>query len=115
LKKSVFISLLFLLLAPVWVQAGPANKPVATGSKHTSSIRVAVPVSCPDAELVQGTSISLPGLPASKTAQRLLTCAEEHTCKLQSADFGLFLKESSQLYFAFNNHLFFIYPSHNFW
>jgi len=115
LKKSVFISLLFLLLAPVLVQAAPAKKPVANDTKPAASIRVTIPVSCPDAELVQGTSISLPGLPAPKTAQRLLTCAQEHTWKLQAADSTSLLKESSQLYFAFNNHLFFIYPSHNFW
>lgn len=97
------------------MQAGPAGKQVKTDKELSTSIRDAVPVSCPDAELVQGTSISLPGLSAPKTTQRLLAFAEEHDLKLQTAGIGLLLKESSRLYFTFNNHLFFIYPSHNFW
>jgi hypothetical protein len=115
LKKAAFISFVFLLLAAVLVQAGPAKKPAGTDSKPVNSIGISVPVSCPDAELVQGTGISLPGLPASKTAQRLLGFAEEQAWKLQTTGSTILLKESSQLYFAFNNHLFFIYPSHNFW
>ena len=109
-----FISLLFLLLAPLLVEAGPAGKEVPDKGFATA-VKDAVPVSSPEAELVQGSSISLPGLPAPKTTQRLLAFAEDHDLQLRAAAIGLLLKESARLYLAFNNHLFFIYPSHNFW
>lgn len=115
LKKGAFISLLLLFLAPVVTLAVPADKPVTTGGELSTTIRIAIPVPCPDAELVQGTNISLPGLPAQKTTQRLPAGTEAHDWELLVAGIGLFLKESSLLHYPFNNHLFFIYPTHNFW